>query len=692
MIARNEGMMDARSDLLTARLKELQRSSLEIEGVLITNAEGFLTASVLPTTTDEKHLVALATRLLSSAQRSVKELDRGGLSEVYVMGSEGYLLMRNIRENIVLIALARKEADPGMVLSLLRAAAADLKDLVNYGTELIPGRPVKQDIPLDFIYVDPDLAQIKDEHFLGYLHIFKAAEIYGDFELIILCERGKAIGCEELHHGFVGYGEKMLERLFEVGSGYLDIFELTESQLEVSKKKKPEALFHNPIDVSAIFIPEVYLDLKGDKYVVGDKLVATVRLKTVIQDTAQVHFTIVGREKTLLAEEKAVLLPGEGEKEFKVALKNPGVARVGARILVGNFERVVEKEIEVRPLEFQLAAKLDKDAFMVGEVVRCIATAKISNPEYLEGRSLSMVFRLFMDGKLLEERKREVTIQKEVVLDEYFKLTVESGGYAILTVSTSGVVEKSVELLFEILNLKASLELEKKEYNVGEEFRGFLNIGLSPRTKRDVNVMFSLVVGDEEIFSESNTIAVEGNARVALRRMLEKAGKANAIASLSVDKLKKVIESQFEILPLNFKLAADLDKPVYVVGEELRCIAKLVIPEHFKGKRVKIAFKLFLNDELLETMERGVLASGWDHVEEFRTKLNTPGSAVVVVSAEGQTVKLPVKIKEELFAVDGLSLEIKRMLKEEGLEHLIAKKSEEERTEAPGAQKQKEKR
>ena len=667
-----DGIMAARTDLLTKKLKELQRSSVDIEGAVITNSEGFVIASVLPPATDEKHLIALTTRVVSTAQRSVKELDRGGLSEVYVMGSDGYILMRSIRENVPLIVLARKDANPEIVFSAMRTAAAELKDLVDYGTELIPGRPLKQDISLDFLYVDPDLAQVKDEHFMGYLHIFKAAEIYGDFELIILCEKGKAIGCEELHHGFVGYGEQVLERLFEVGKGYLDIFELTEGQLEVSKKKKPEALFNKPLDISEIFIPEAYVDMKSDKYVVGDTLVGTLKFKTPILNTAQVHFSIVSDEKGLLAEEKSALLPGEGEKEYRVVLKNPGVARVVARIIIGNFERVVEKAIEVRPLDFQLSAKLDKDAFMVGETVRCIATTKISNPEYLAGKELGMVFRLFMNGKLLEERKREVAIQKETVLEEYFKLAVESGGYALLTVSTIGGVEKSSELLFEIIDLKASLEHEKKVYTVGEEFHGILNIVMSPPTKREVKVLFSLTVGDEEIFSESNTIPVERKSRMEIRRVIEKAGKATAVATVSFEKLKKAVDCEFEVLPLNFKLSAELDKNVYVVGEGLRCLAKLVIPEQFRGKRLKIAFKLFLNGAVIETLERGVLASGWDHVEEFRTILNASGSSLVVVSAEGQTVKLPFKIKEELFGVDELSTEIKRMLKEEGLEHLIA--------------------
>ena len=666
--------MATRIDLLTKKLKDLQRSSPDIQGAMITNAEGFMIASVLPATTDERHVTTLAARLVSTTQRSVKELDRGGLSEVYVMGSDGYILMRSIRENTVLVVLARKDADLGFVFSAMRNVAAELKDLVDHGTELTPGRPVKQDLSLNFIYVDPDLAKIKDTNFLGYIHIFKAAEIYGDFELIMLCEKGKVIGCEELHHGFAGYGEKVLERIFEEGKGYLDIFELTGEQLDLIKKRKPEAMFNKPLDVSEIFIPEAYVEMKRDTYVVGDTLVGTLKLKMPIPDTADVDFSIISDEKGVLAEEKSVLLPGEGEKEYKVALKDSGVARIVARIIVGNFERVVEKEIEVHSLDFQLSAKLDKDAYMVGEVVRCIATTKISNPEYLAGRELGMVFRLFMEGKLLEERKREVLIQKETVLEEYFKLTADSGGYAILTVSTSGSVERSVELLFEIINLKTSLELEKEVYTVGDELHGILNVAVSPATKRDVKVLFSLTVEGEEIFSESNTIAVEGNARMEFRRVVEKAGKANAVASMSVEKLKRIVETGFEILPLDFRLSSELDKNAYAVGDELTCVAKLVIPEQFRGKRMKIVFKLFLNEELLETLERGVLATGWDHVEEFRTILNASGSALMVVSAHGHTVKLPFKIKEELFEVDALSTELKSLLKEEGLEHLIVER------------------
>ena len=591
--------MAARTDLLTKKLRELEGSSPDIEGAVIANSEGFMIASVLPAGTDETLVVAMAARMVSAAERSVTELDRGGLSEVYVKGSDGYILMRTIRENAVLIVFARKDAKLGIVSSDMRTAADELKDQIDYCMGLMPGRPLKRNLPLEFIHVDPDLAKIKDEHFFGYLHIFKVSEVYGDFELIILIEKGKVIGCEELHHGFERYGEKVLERIFEEGRGYLDIFELTEEQLNAVKKKSLEAIFNESLDVSEIFIPEAYLETGSDKYLVGDKLVATLKLKMPISDAVNVNFSLFSDEKGLFADEKGVLLSGEVEKEYKVALEHSGVARAVARITVGNFERVVEKGIEVHSLDFQLFAELDKDSYILGEVLRCIAITRISTPGYLAGRELWLAFQLFVDGKLLEERNLGVPIQEETVLEEYFKLNAESAGYARLAVSTTGGVERSVELPFDIIDLKASLELEKDVYNSGDEFLGILNISMSPMRKRDVEVFFSLTVESEEIFSESDTISVEGNVRKEIKTIVEKAGKANAVAKVSCEKLKKVVERSFAILPSGFKPPAE------------------------RGKN---------------------------------------------------------KIKEEIFDAGELSTDIKRMLKEEGLAHLIVEEEEASKT------------
>jgi predicted regulator of Ras-like GTPase activity (Roadblock/LC7/MglB family) len=666
-----KNLMATRTDRLTKKLKELELSSPDIEGAAIASSDGYILASVLPVGADATRVSAISAQVLSAAERCVTELNRGGLSEVYVKGSEGYILMRSIRENAVLIVLAREDANIGVVFPDMRIAANELKDLIDYGRGLLLGYPLKQNISLEFIYVDADIAKIKDEHFFGYIHIFKVSEVYGDFELIIFIEKGKVIGCEESHHGFKKYGEKAFERIFEEGKGYLDIFKLTEEQLNAVKKWNPEAIFNVSLDVSQIFIPEAFLKTSSDKYVVGDKLVATLKLKMPVPVLANVNFSIFSDEKCLFAEEKGVMLSREVEKEYKASLDVPCVAKAVARITAGGFEWVVEKEIEVRPLDFQLFATLDKDSYLAREVLRCTATTRISTPEYLAGRKLWMVFQLFVDGKLQEGRKREVPIQEETVLEEYFKLNGESAGSARLAVSTIGGVEKSVELPFEIIDIKTSLEREKKVYNVDDEFLGILNISISPPMKRDVDVSFSLTVEDEEIYSESDTIPVEGNTRREFRTIVEKAGKANAVASVSFEKLKRVVESSFEILAPAFKLSAELDKNAYVIGDELRCVAMLVIPEQFMKKRLKIIFQLFLDDKLLETQERGVLVSGADHVEEFRTPLNATGSALVVVSAQKHTVELPFKVKKEFFDAGELSTDIKRMLKEEGLEHLI---------------------
>ncbi|MFZ2071985.1 MAG: response regulator [Halobacteriota archaeon] len=135
----------------------------------------------------------------------------------------------------------------------------------------------------------------------------------------------------------------------------------------------------------------------------------------------------------------------------------------------------------------------------------------------------------------------------------------------------------------------------------------------------------------------------------------------------------------FESLPpeSDFKLSAELDKDTYMPGEELMCSVKLLVPEDISGRmeeRPKVIFQLFLDDELLETRERRVLVSGRDHVEEFRIILDTTGSALIVVSTLGHTVKLPFKIKDDFSDVGTLSTDLENMLKEEGLEHLIVQK------------------
>jgi len=575
--------------------------------------------------------------------------------------------------------------------------------------ELTPGRPLKKDIRLENVQLDVELARIKEEHFNGYVRIFRAlADGYS--EQINLFEEGKVIGCEDSYQGIKRYGREALEGIFLEGGGYLDIFELTEEELNAIKRRNPEANLNKPLDVAELFVPGVSLETNSDEYVAGDEVIVTFKVDAPISENADVSFSISSDEKCLF-EEKGVLASGEKEQEYRAILKDCGVAMALTQITVGEFGKGVGKEIEILPFDFQLFAELNKDSFTEGgdEELRCIA--RITAPEYLMGRTLGMIFQLFADGELVEKKEKEVTIQEERGLEETFKLKSDLTGPARLVVTAIGGAgaEKSVELPFDVSGLKGSLEIEKEVYNVGDDFLGILNISVPSGMKNEVEVLFALTIDGEEVHSEADTITVEGETRREFGTVVEKAGKAKAVAKMRCGKLERLVESSFDILPFEFKLSAELDKDVYTIGEELRCIAKFVFPEHLTEerweqvkkdmpaeralkfrerlmeRRMKVVFQLFSENGLIETMERDVLFSGSEHIEEFRVILEAQDSALALVSAQGHMVKLPFKIelpsgrdREGGIPDFGeLSEGLKRKLKEEGLGHLITGKEEE---------------
>jgi predicted regulator of Ras-like GTPase activity (Roadblock/LC7/MglB family) len=68
--------------------------------------------------------------MLSLGERIAGELGRGGLDEVYIHGSDGYVLLMAAGTDAVLTVLARQQAKLGLVLLEMRRAAGDLTELV----------------------------------------------------------------------------------------------------------------------------------------------------------------------------------------------------------------------------------------------------------------------------------------------------------------------------------------------------------------------------------------------------------------------------------------------------------------------------------------------------------------------------------------------------------------------------------
>ena len=72
----------------------------------------------------------MSAAMLSLGERIASELGRGGLEQVYIRGSSGFVILTAVGEDAVLTALAREQAKLGLVFLEMRRAAADLNKLV----------------------------------------------------------------------------------------------------------------------------------------------------------------------------------------------------------------------------------------------------------------------------------------------------------------------------------------------------------------------------------------------------------------------------------------------------------------------------------------------------------------------------------------------------------------------------------
>ncbi len=123
-------MTRSRTELMVARLREMQVSSPDIEASAVVSVDGLIMASALPYEVEEDRVSAMSAAMLSLGERIASELGRGGLEQVYIRGSLGYVLVTAIGEEAVLTALARENAKLGLVFLEMRRAAESLLKVV----------------------------------------------------------------------------------------------------------------------------------------------------------------------------------------------------------------------------------------------------------------------------------------------------------------------------------------------------------------------------------------------------------------------------------------------------------------------------------------------------------------------------------------------------------------------------------
>jgi hypothetical protein len=118
------------SDLMVARLRDLQASSPDVEASAVVSVDGLTMASALPADVEEDRVAAMSAAMLSLGERIATELGRGTLDQVYIKGEKGYVVLMAVGQEAVLTVLARQQAKLGLLFLDMRRTTEDLAKLL----------------------------------------------------------------------------------------------------------------------------------------------------------------------------------------------------------------------------------------------------------------------------------------------------------------------------------------------------------------------------------------------------------------------------------------------------------------------------------------------------------------------------------------------------------------------------------
>jgi uncharacterized protein len=113
----------SREERLADALNQLMDESQEIQAAALVSLDGFTMASALPEGMQEDRVGAMSAAILGLGERAAAELGKGRLSQVFIEGDGGYVMLIAAGERAVLTCLADSQAKLGLVLYDMRIAA-----------------------------------------------------------------------------------------------------------------------------------------------------------------------------------------------------------------------------------------------------------------------------------------------------------------------------------------------------------------------------------------------------------------------------------------------------------------------------------------------------------------------------------------------------------------------------------------
>lgn len=104
--------------------------SQDVEAAALVSLDGFIMASALSTGMHEDRVGAMSAAILGLGERAAIELGRGKLSQVFIEGDAGYVLLMAAGDRAALTVLARPDAKLGLLLYDMRNTAGAIAEIL----------------------------------------------------------------------------------------------------------------------------------------------------------------------------------------------------------------------------------------------------------------------------------------------------------------------------------------------------------------------------------------------------------------------------------------------------------------------------------------------------------------------------------------------------------------------------------
>ena len=108
-------------------MKPFFRGPPELEAALISSKEGLPIKSALPHGTDEESVASVTASLFSVAERSIIEIELGELDNIYIKGSEGYIITLEADPDTLLTVSTTRDVRLGLIYLDLKRFAERIK-------------------------------------------------------------------------------------------------------------------------------------------------------------------------------------------------------------------------------------------------------------------------------------------------------------------------------------------------------------------------------------------------------------------------------------------------------------------------------------------------------------------------------------------------------------------------------------